>query len=188
MMSPAALQELAGQVRYLLDRQAILDCVVRGVRGLDRHDPELIRSVFHEDAVINIGEFVGTRDAFITWSDAGHRATYSGHAHNVTCQSVDLDGDTAHAETYVIMALRRNADTTVILNGGRYIDRLERRAGTWAIALRRLAVDWRVATDGSPWVPDRPGYPFSGWGRQDVSYERPLSLPPEMLATLRTET
>ncbi len=40
---------------------AIQDCIARGVRGLDRHDADLLREAFHEDAVVNIGDFVGKR-------------------------------------------------------------------------------------------------------------------------------
>ena len=34
-------------LQYLLDRQAIADCVNRYARGLDRHDDEMVASAYH---------------------------------------------------------------------------------------------------------------------------------------------
>ena len=55
----AEVQRLAAEVRELRDRQDILDCLTRYSRGLDRHDSELLASVYHGDAVDHHGEFVG---------------------------------------------------------------------------------------------------------------------------------
>jgi len=173
------------RLRRLEDRQAILDCVIRVARGLDRHDPEITRSAFHDDAVINISEFTGTLAEFLAWSRAGHEKLYGGHTHNITNHSAEIDGDTAHAESYVLMVLRHRDGQAVTVAGGRYIDRLERRGGEWRIALRRLAPDWRFTADGRVWNPDRPGIPFGTWDRSDISYQRPLTLPPELQAKLK---
>jgi SnoaL-like domain len=57
---------------------------------------------------------------------------------NNTCE---LDGDTAHSEAYYLFAAR-NRDETNWIAGGRYFDRLERRAGQWRIALRTNVIEW----------------------------------------------
>ena len=173
------------RLRLLEDRQAIHDCVLRAARGLDRHDAEIVRGAFHDDAVINISEFVGTLPRFLAWSRAGHETLYGGHTHNITNHSAEIEGDTAHAESYVLMVLRHRDGKLVTVAGGRYIDRLERRDGEWRIALRRLAPDWRFTADGSVWNPDRPGIPFGTRDRGDISYDRPLTLPPGLQAKLK---
>lgn len=172
------------RIRRLEDREAIRDCVYRVSRGLDRHDRDIVRSAFHDDAVINISDFVGRLPEFLEWSRSGHEKLYGGHTHNITNHTVTIDGDTAHAESYVLMVLRHRDGRAVTVAGGRYIDRLERRGGAWRIALRRLAPDWRFTADGSVWNPDRPGIPFGTWDRSDISYDRPLTLPPELQAKL----
>ncbi len=184
MYTGEQLAALTAKVQALEDRQAILDCVYRVSRGLDRHDREIVRSCFHADAVVNIGEFVGRLPEFLEWSAAGHTALYGGHTHNISCHSVDIDGDTAHAESYVIMVLRHKAEPVVTVAGARYVDRLERRSGEWRIALRRSVQDWRFTADGSVWNPNRPGAAFGSWDTADVSYQRPLALPPDLQAKL----
>jgi hypothetical protein len=174
------------RLRRLEDRQAILDCVIRVARGLDRHDAEIVRSAFHEDVVLNISEFTGTLAEFLAWSRAGHERLYGGHSHSITNHACEIEGDTAHAESYVLMVLRHRDGRTVTVAGGRYIDRLERRSGCWRIVLRRLAADWRFTADGSVWNPARPGIPFGTWDKGDISYQRPLTLPPELQAKLKT--
>ncbi len=177
----------AERLRRLEDRQAILDCIIRLARGLDRHDAGLVRGCFHDDAVVNISEFTGTVTEFVAWSRAGHEKLYGGHTHNITNHSCEIDVDTAHAESYVLMVLRHKDGAMVTVAGGRYIDRLERRGGEWRIALRRLAPDWRFTADGRVWNPNRPGIPFGTWDRSDISYERPLILPAELQATLKKD-
>ncbi len=111
--------DLAATVQALSDRQAILDCVIRAARGLDRHDPEILRSAYHDDAVVNISAFVGTIGEFAAWSQAGHSELYGGHTHNITNHSAEIAGDTAHAESYVLMVLRHKDGQTVTVAGGR---------------------------------------------------------------------
>jgi hypothetical protein len=41
------LEALARDVQYLSDRQAILDCIANQSRGHDRHDVDLMTSVYH---------------------------------------------------------------------------------------------------------------------------------------------
>src|SRR5882757_7393362 len=117
-------------VRDLIDRQAILDCMRRYCRGVDRRDDEIIRSVYHEDAIDDHGAFLGDREAFIEW---GRQRAATGPLttqHHITNHSCEIDGDTAHAETYYVYNARLR-DETVLAAGGRYLDRLERRNGEW---------------------------------------------------------
>lgn len=166
------------KIRYWIDRLEIMDCINRYPRGLDRHDDDILASVFWPDAVDNHGAWVGERDAFVEWANhVCHNTSFSGHAHNMTSHTCEIDGDTAHSETYVVFVLRERDSTNVQIGGGRYMDRLEKRDGEWRIALRRLLMDWRIDADGKRWVDDQRPYPQGTWDKTDVSYQRPLKLP-----------
>ncbi len=166
----------ARKLRELSDRQDIFRIVNTYTRGVDRHDVEIMRSVFHADAMDNHGDFLGDVDAFIEWVNTGHSAVCEAHMHNVTTHTCEIDGDTAHAESYVIVILRPKDGEPVRISGGRYLDRLERRDGEWRIALRKVVMEWRARIDGGPWIGNRRGYPGGRWDRQDMSYQRPLQL------------
>ena len=165
------------RLEQLLDRQDILDCLVRFSRGMDRFDRELFLSAFHPDAVIAAGEFVGGPADLYDWASALHRQGQAATHHNLLNHSCDIDGDSAHTETYYLF-VGRNRDDTNWLAGGRYIDRLERREGQWRIALRTNAVEWSSMFPALP-LPfaDVPGIELNGSpsrSKDDPSYHRPL--------------
>jgi len=162
----------------LLDRQDILDCLVRFSRGMDRFDRALFLSAFHADAEISAGEFVGGPADLYRWARQLHAAGQSATQHDLLNHSCDIDGDTAHAETYYLF-VGRNRDDSNWLAGGRYIDRLERRGGQWKIAVRCNAIEWSGVLPGAtlPFanVPDRHANGRIARGRDDLSYCRPLT-------------
>ncbi|WP_067672976.1 nuclear transport factor 2 family protein [Nocardia miyunensis] len=162
-------------IRELLDRQEILDCIHRYCRGIDRHDAELLASAYHPDAIDDHGIIKAPVAEFITWAFEGHRKNQHGHQHYVTNHSCELDGDTAHTETYFIMLGQNKNGTPLTLHGGRYVDRFERRDGRWAIAYRASLLEW-VGGLGDPDLPPvqrvQPG-PITR-DRTDLSYRRPL--------------
>ena len=125
----------------LLDLQDIVDCLTRFSRGMDRFDRELVLSAFHPDAVIAAGDFVGGPADLYEWASATHGQGQVATHHNLLNNSCDIDGDTAHSETYYLFAAR-NRDETNWIAGGRYFDRLERRAGVWRIAVRTNVIEW----------------------------------------------
>jgi hypothetical protein len=166
------------KLEALLHRQDILDCLTRFSRGMDRFDRELFLSAFHRDAVIAAGPFVGGPDALYDWAAALHEQGQSATHHNLLNHSVEIDGDVAHSELYYLF-VGRNRDETNWIAGGRYIDRLERRAQTWKIALRTNVIEWSglVPTLPIPFadIPDihKNGRPSRS--KDDPSYTRPLS-------------
>src|SRR5690606_27529765 len=179
-MTPEALQ---GAVQELLDRQAILDCLNRYARGLDRKDLDVLRSAFHPDATDHHGgsiEYHPAADALIAdWETRDIDRSFSQHL--IINTSIDLDGDTAHAESYfqLIVGLKpevRPEQPRLSIGGGRYVDRFERRDGEWRIARRVLVLEYSTAwdeNDALPWVRE--------WARRnadDPSYARPLLGPP----------
>lgn len=170
--------EKLARLEQLLDRQDILACLTRFSRGMDRFDRELFLSAFHPDAVVDAGEFVGGPEALYDWACELHERGQTSTQHALLNHSCELDGDLAHAETYYLF-VGRNRDETNWVAGGRYLDRLERRAGVWRIALRCNAVEWSGLIPSLPIpfrdVPDvhRNGVPSRS--QADPSYRRPLT-------------
>lgn len=163
-------------LRWLADCLEIRDCVHRYARGLDRHDADILRSVFHPDAIDNHGAYVGHVEEFIAWGNAWHERVAIAHMHNMNTHVAEIDGDEAHALTYVIFVLCRRDGRTVHSGGGRYLDRLERREGHWLIAFRRFIVDWRFDAVDDPLLDGSARDPRGTWDRSDPTY-RFLTLP-----------
>jgi hypothetical protein len=181
MSVPPELEQLQRDVQYLKDRFAVQDCVMRLARGVDRHDAELMASAFHPDAQVKHGnraEYVRGAD-YGTWSNAAHEGgRFALHSHHITNINVELDGDTAWAESYVITFFLAAGEENTALVAGRYVDELERRAGEWRISKRRAFLD--IAGDapatylGNP--RGKPIDPQEWWTRDEVSYQRPIDL------------
>lgn len=129
-------------LRELRDRQSIIDCVHRYMRGVDRHDEGLIASAFHAGAVGDFGAYIGPMHGFPKHANATHDEKWAAHQHYVLNHYAQLAGDSAHAETYWLVAGRRRRDGGVDLHGGRYADRLERRSGVWGIVDRVCIYEW----------------------------------------------
>lgn len=159
-------------VEDVLARAQIIDCLHRYSRGMDRHDAELLRSAYHEDAIDDHGSFLGTRDEFVEWA-FGFHADQVRHQHFLSNITIDLEGDVAHTETYYFTVMQfRDEEKPLSLNGGRYIDRIEKRNGTWAIAERVSLNEWQhLAPAEQKAGEQRRGISQS---REDVSYQRPL--------------
>jgi hypothetical protein len=173
------LDHLRRDVRYLLDRTAILDCVATHARGCDRHDADLITDCYHADGIDEHGAKISAAPEYGGWANAVHAATSQRHLHNVTTHTCEIDGDVAHAESYVLVALLSPDGKTATLINGRYLDRLERRDGRWKISLRRSTVELMATVDAAilhtPAF-QRQGYPKGVRDHRDLSYQRPLRL------------
>ncbi len=90
---------------------------------------------------------------------------------------MQIDGDVAHAESYVIGTMRVRDHRTLALIGGRYLDRLERRDGVWKIALRRCTIEWTMNGDTSMISQGGfAGFIKGTWDTDDPSYARPMDL------------
>lgn len=151
------------ELKVLLDREHIRDCIVRLARGEDRRDAALIKASCWPDATIDFGVFSGSFDKYLEWVVPGSPAIPV-TLHTLGQSFIELTGDVAQAETHVTSYHRVNMGTeerdTVI--GGRYLDRLEKRGSKWRIAGRTMLYDWfrdfGVSVDWSQGVM---GLPFS---------------------------
>ncbi len=182
------MPSLEAMVQELHDGQAIRDCLVRYCRGVDRLDRELIVSCYHEDAVDDHGLFVGSPTGFADWVIPLHAKAQHTTQHIITNHTCELDGDVAHAETYWMFAGMNTQGPPLMISGGRYIDRFERRGGKWAIALRKCVSDWR-GVPGEGFLPPAAREAMNSGARttrdkSDPSYERPLSFDPARMGYL----
>jgi hypothetical protein len=171
------LSELERESRELRDRREIHEIVMRYCRALDRFDRELLLSCFHSDAIDDHGMFVGSPVELADWAYALHKQEMLASNHCITNHFCDLQGDVAHTESYYYSAdMRRRGPPARMLGGGRYIDRFERRSGTWAIAARVHRREWWSAGEPLPekMVPHIENEPT--WDRSDPSYQRPLTI------------
>jgi hypothetical protein len=177
-----SLDDLRRDVQYLKDRMAILDCIATLSRGTDRHDADLMTGAFHDDGWDAHGTTVVQGPEFAERMNATHAAGSQQTMHNITTHTCEIDGDTAHAESYVMGAILNPDGRTARLLCGRYIDRLERRHGAWRIAVRHSTVEVAMTGDASllqtPYFRD---FHFAKGTRDtsDLSYRRPLQLDAE---------
>ncbi|MBV8951655.1 MAG: nuclear transport factor 2 family protein [Actinobacteria bacterium] len=179
-MTGDELSRLRDDVRYLKDRIAILDCVHTHARGHDRHDVELMTSAFHDDGVDEHGFSVNPGPEYGEWANRTHAAAFEQHLHNITTHTCEIDGDVAHCESYVIGSMVGRDGTSVMLMGGRYLDRLERRDGAWRIGTRRCTIEWAMSGDGSMLESGAfKGFVKATWDTSDLSYRRPLQIDDE---------
>lgn len=158
----------------MADREAIRDCLYRYSRGVDRCDEGMLRSVYWEDAFDDHCLFAGTREELIAWVLPllrGMAATQ----HVISNILIRLHGDHADVESYYqgYHCLQSDAKPFHSLQGGRYVDRFERREGEWRIAIRKVVVDWFHEYEGGDWAKGPFGHPeIKPGGRrpEDASY------------------
>jgi len=143
-------------LQELIDREEIRDVIMRYCRGIDRLDFELIRSSFHPDAVADFPEdvYTGKVDGFINFLKK-ELPTFARTNHFLGNLLIELDGDVAHTETYII---GYDKSTPAHKWGGafvtlwaRYVDRFERRDGVWRIAHRKFVIDWQRNDEAGGW-------------------------------------
>lgn len=127
-------------------------------------------------AVDDHTDYIGTGEAFGSWANAAHDAYWEAHQHYVTNTTIDLDGDSAHVETYWIVVGRRKLNSATDMHGGRYVDRFEKRNGRWAIAARVCVYEWGLRSEEA--VQQLATFPLGTQGADDISFMRPLTSNP----------
>ncbi|MFO0449299.1 MAG: nuclear transport factor 2 family protein [Pseudomonadota bacterium] len=160
------MTELPPELREVIDRQKIYDVLTRYCRALDRCDVELMKTVYWEDGFDDHGVFEGNAQEFAEFIVREIQRWFEVTMHSISNVHMELDGDVAHTESYLIAYhrvkgdaqkladvfgstyLRRFADGDRIPHdfvfGGRYVDRLEKRGGVWRIAKRTVVMDWNL--------------------------------------------
>jgi hypothetical protein len=112
---------------------------------VDRLDPEMIKSAYHPDGYDDHGDLKGSVDEFVADLVPLLRSNYVSTSHNICNQLIDLDGDRAFVESYLIAVHVTESDGNqwqeIVF--GRYVDRFERRDGDWRIVHRVVVIDSR---------------------------------------------
>lgn len=185
----AKVTYLEAKVTHLSDRQQIHGVYLRYMRGFDRNDVELMRSAFWPDVQINYGGQSNTFEEFVIRHLNKHTEQLSAWGHLLTNETVDIDGDTAHVETYVTALWMPRDDKSFAYGrpivGGRYIDRVDRRNGEWRIAVREFVPHFQLKAEADPAAWDsyseksKSKCATGTWDRRDPSYLRPLTRRPD---------
>lgn len=149
----------------------IRDLHLKFCRANDRLDADLMRSIFHPDAVIELFKPFGV-DEFIAFG-AKILSQYTVTWHSAPNQLVEVNGDSAWAEHYTISSHRIAASDEGperdLIAYGRYIDRVELRNGEWRIAKRTYLLDYN-RLDPVPPFAEGLGSPGGSRDRNDPSY------------------
>lgn len=157
-MTAAALPGSPEVVGTLADRVAVTDVLLAYAHAVDRQDFALARSCYHPDATDDHGRYHGGVDGLIDFFET-LGATLRSTTHQMGPPWIRfLDADTALAQTYCLYR-RETHDSPpheAVMQGIRYLDRLERRAGRWAIAARRVVLDWEQSGATAPVIPSGP--------------------------------
>ncbi len=177
----------------LVDKQSISDVIMTYARALDRLDETLLRSVFHPDSQHAHG-FVGPSSDpslpskpsepldFVAYAFDVLR-THTRTHHQLGNIVIEIEDDNAYAETYFSAYHRMRAkgdplaaenayDTEMdFLVGGRYIDRFQRREGSWKISHRTGLTDWiRLEPPSTQGYFDIPSQLRGHRGSEDLVY------------------
>jgi len=126
------------------ERLDINDLFVRYVCALDEGDVDTVVACFAEDGTLAspvAGEHTG-RPAIRAFAErfARYRASGAQLRHVVSNLRIDVDGDRAHAQCYLVVFLTRDGESRVI-PPGRYDCRLTKIGGQWLFAHRVVAHD-----------------------------------------------
>jgi hypothetical protein len=168
------------------DDAAILRNEMKYTRGLDRHDATLSDDAFWPDAVITYGKVIPVNEIG-SWSNDLH-SKRAAHQHHVTGLTLDIKGNTAHEEGYILFSADEQRDTHFDTNGtpspgrvlkgtratlgtGRYVNRYERRDGEWKMVVHEYVNDLSVSFE--PVDLCATGC-MARWDTSDLSYQRPL--------------
>lgn len=131
---------LMSRLQEVADRDEIRQTLMRYCRGVDRADEDLINSAFHPGAIDDHGTPRPATE-LARGVATGPQRQLMHFTGNVL---IELDGDTAFAESYFISFSPHDEDglTSTRTRAGRYLDRFERRDGAWKITYRRVVDEW----------------------------------------------
>lgn len=130
-------------MQELLDRIALADLVALYCRGCDRRDFDLVRSLYHDDAIDDHGAmFRGGPDEFVAWLPTA-MAPWELTVHSVSNSLFAIQGDEAEGEHHVLAYHRTfPPERCEYIVHGRYLDRYSRRGGRWKFSHRSLVFDY----------------------------------------------
>lgn len=170
----------ASALGQVLAEAQIRDVLGRYCRAIDRMDPALLRSCYHDDATDEHGSFCGTADEYVAWVMA-LLTKYDGTTHMLAQSVFDWPTNTAvdegrpeslpsivRVETYGTSShwSAGGAPSANLVTGFRYIDDFALRDGQWKIACRVAIGEWSRRCDPDTWweIPSTHRRPVRGPG------------------------
>ena len=137
--------DVEAAVRSLIDRQQIVDTLLRYASSVDQKDYPTLRSTLTDDAVAQYGEgtdVIRGGDTITAWIDQMTVARGWQH-HMLNVYHVDIEGDEARCLTYhTSHQADADAPDTVHVIVARYRDVVRRVDGGWKIADKRMELCW----------------------------------------------
>jgi hypothetical protein len=122
-----------------LENRAAIDALVSGyANAFDRLDVQLLSSLWHADATLDLPGFgaAGNRDEILTMAE--HSWTQMPHMHHWMANPlIHIDGDTATG-TVAADCLFHDIEKGPVQVSGLYHDRFARRDGQWRFVSRRF--------------------------------------------------
>lgn len=95
------MEDDAAEIKLLIAREKIRDCLARLARGEDRRDAGLIEGAYWPDSTTDYGVFKGDFSAYLAWVVSGSEAI-ADTQHLLGQSVIELAGDTARGETQVV--------------------------------------------------------------------------------------
>ena len=129
----------------IADEWALRRLVYLYARGMDRNEPDVLRDIFTEDAIIESAVAVQTGIDEILGVPAMLAKMFASTMHTVHNQTVEIGEEGAHGETYGVayqLKKPRDGKQERLDWGIRYQDKFVRAGSQWRFARRRLIVEW----------------------------------------------
>ncbi len=164
---------MSNTIDSVIAKQDITELIYRYMRGLDRWDEALLRSVFFDDAYCEFGFINGSASDFISFAIDALKTHESNH-HMVGNIIIDIEGDEAFGEVYFNAFHKIKTDNGFedLIIAGRYLDRYQKRDGVWKFSYRSEHVDWSHSRPShSPYYDMVPNSLF-GSRQDDAVYDR----------------
>ena len=153
MSNAMTTEELTQTLRQLLDRQAIVDVLLRYASTIDAKDYTTLRSLFCDDIHARYGDVVvDGGDELLAWID-GMTADATWQHHLLNVYHVDFVSET-EAKTLTYHTSHQTASATpntcrkIV---ARYYDTVRKVDGSWRIADKYMEIGW---VDDSTVEPD----------------------------------
>lgn len=157
-------------ITRLINESDIRNLSATYMRGLDRLDPDLVKSVFADNATTHYGSFTGGPDHMVAMAMQSLGA-YRTTQHLLGQINLSITGDSATGEVYFQAFHQHATEDFDRFICGRYIDRYARMGATWLITHRTEVVDWtRTEPLADDYFTKRPHTVRGTRDKNDLSY------------------
>ncbi|MGF6811602.1 hypothetical protein OKW30_006794 [Paraburkholderia sp. Clong3] len=148
----ATTQDIAARIDALESQFALDRLIAAYSQAFDNRDEALLRSIWHSDASLLLGDAFGNCTGIDAIIESAHRNwAQIPYMHHWTANPlIDINGDLATGKV-ALNALVTHAEMGPVQISGLYHDRFERRDGHWAFTERRF--DLHYVTPLPNWKP-----------------------------------